>query len=526
MIIIGAGAAGMMAAIHASENYDVTIIEKNEKPGKKLFITGKGRCNVTNDSDRDTFLKNVVTNPKFLYSAINSYDQNAVIRDFESWGVNLKTERGNRVFPVTDHSSDIIKALEDQLKKRGVKVLYNTSVKRLIYEKLTADEKAADTDFARNENNSDANLEVADKNAAVKKTSIKKNNISDKCIYRVTGVELSKSNFEPKKAGQDSKKPSSKSERLYADVVVLATGGKSYPRTGSTGDGYRLIKPFNIDVEDPRPALVPIVLKEKDASEMMGLSLKNVSVKVTAHKSDFTSLKKDKVIYEDFGEMLFTHFGVSGPLCISASSYISKFLYDDVKKQLKTYEKNLEKMQKKAATTDSSYIVSDKTLNISAQPSDRPAFDYKSTNLELAVDLKPALTEEELDRRVLRDFQEFSNRDFQNSLGKLLPRLMVPVIVRRSGIRPDKKVNEITAEERLNLVQLLKNLKFTITGLRDFDEAIITGGGISVKEVNPQNMELKKVQSLRVAGELLDCDALTGGFNLQIAWCTAYMSAI
>ncbi len=438
MIIIGAGAAGMMTAIHASDRYDVTIIEKNEKPGKKLFITGKGRCNVTNATDEETFLKNVVTNPKFLYSAIYSYNQSSVMSDFERWGVHLKTERGNRVFPVSDHSSDVIKALTDELRRKNVKIIYNTSVKRIVTEDYTPD------------------------------------NPKDKYVSVVTGVEVT----------------GEKRGRIDADVVVVTTGGRSYERTGSTGDGYILITDVckDIDIMKPRPALVPITIKEPYAAEMMGLSLKNVSIKVIASKDSY-KLKKDKLIFEDFGEMLFTHFGVSGPLCISASSYISSFI--------------------------SSYNFKNDTH-----------IPYNNINgFSLELDLKPALSDEELERRVLRDFEEFHNREFQNSLGKLFPRLLIPVIVKRSGIKSDKKVNEITSEERQNLIYLIKHFKLTITGLRDFDEAIITGGGIGVKEINPQNMELKKVRNLRVAGEIIDCDALTGGFNLQIAWSTAYMAA-
>ncbi|MBO4863068.1 MAG: NAD(P)/FAD-dependent oxidoreductase [Eubacterium sp.] len=433
MIIIGAGAAGMMTAIHASENYDVTIIEKNEKPGKKLYITGKGRCNVTNASDEETFLKNVISNPRFLYSAIYSYNQEAVMRDFKKWGVPLKLERGNRVFPASDRSSDVIKALENQLRKRKVKILYNTPVNKLLYDRYESDDE------------------------------------KEKYAYKVMGVEL----------------PGDKV--MGADTIVIATGGLSYPLTGSTGDGLRLIKRFGIDVNDPRPALVPLETREKSVADMMGLSLKNVTVKVIARREKYPALKKDKVLYEDFGEMLFTHFGVSGPLCLSASSYISSFIYS-----------------KKNRLGDGS---------------------VPEINLDMEIDLKPALTEEELDRRVLRDFEEFRNRDFQNALGKLLPRLMIPVVVERSYIKPDKKVNEITAEERKRLIRTLKSFKLTVTGMRGFDEAIISGGGISVKEINPQNMELKKVKNLRVAGEIIDCDALTGGFNLQIAWSTAYMAS-
>ena len=435
MIIIGAGAAGMMCAIKASDRYNVTIIEKNDRPGKKLYITGKGRCNVTNDSDEETFLKNVVTNPKFLYSAIYSYNQTAVIDDFSNWGVPLKTERGNRVFPESDHSSDIIKALKMELQKRDISILYNTEVKRIITE-----------DF-----------------------------VEGKYLKQATGVEL--------KGGK----------KLNADVVVIATGGCSYAATGSTGDGYKFIEQINkslsgddIDVVSPRCSLVPLVTKESFVKDMMGLSLKNVSLKVVASKESFPKLKKDKVLYEDFGEMLFTHFGVSGPLCLSASSYISSF-----------------------AAKESSKIIGN--------------FDFGGITLE--IDLKPGLSEEDLDKRLLRDFEEYHNRDFQNSLGKLLPRLLIPVIIERSAIKPEKKVNSITSEERKKLIGVLKFFELNLFGLRGFDEAIITGGGISVKEINPQSMELKKVKNLRVAGEVVDCDALTGGFNLQIAWSTAYMAS-
>ena len=432
MVVIGAGAAGMMTALHASEKYDVTIIEKNEKPGKKLYITGKGRCNVTNNCDEETFLKNVITNPKFLYSAVYSYNPSRVIEDFESWGVSLKTERGNRVFPVSDRSSDVIKALSEQLKKRHIKVMYDSIVKEIITEEYISD------------------------------------NPKEKYIKKAVGLYVINKNTKKK-------------NKIEADVIVLATGGNSYQATGSTGDGYHFLRDMGVDIMPVRPSLVPLVTKE-DVSDLMGLSLKNVSVKVVAEKSKYQSLKKDKVLYEEFGEMLFTHFGVSGPLCLSASSYISSFSYD-----------------KKHAS--------------------------EKTDLLLEIDLKPALSIENLDKRILRDFEEFHNKDYQNSLGKLLPRLMVMEVVKRSGIRPDKKVNEITAEERKKLLDVIKHFKLSIVGLRGFDEAIITGGGVSVKEVNPQNMELRKIKNLRVAGEVLDCDALTGGFNLQIAWSTAFMAA-
>ncbi len=436
MIVIGAGAAGMMTAIKASERYSVIVIEKNEKPGKKLFITGKGRCNVTNASDEETFLKNVVTNPKFLYSSIYSYNQSQLMKDIEEWGTKLKVERGERAFPVSDHSSDIIKAFTNELNSLGVKVLYNSPVKRLITEE-------SDEGFI------------------------------------VKGVEL--------RSGK----------RMAADIVVLTTGGRSYPLTGSTGDGYEMVRKLGVEVVPPRPALVPLVTKEAFVKDIMGLSLKNVSIKVTAHKDDYPMLKKDKVLYTEQGEMLFTHFGVSGPLCLTASSYISSFIAQQSQKR----DEFSEKLRNKFEISRNFYP------------------------LELSIDLKPALTEDTLDKRILRDFEEFHNRDFQNSLGKLLPKTLIPVVIKISGINPEKKTNSITSEERKKLVSCLKNMKLTVIGLRGFEEAIITGGGISVKEINPQNMELKKVKNLRVAGEIIDCDALTGGFNLQIAWSTAFMAA-
>lgn len=448
MIIIGAGAAGMMTAIHASENYDVTIIEKNDRPGKKLYITGKGRCNVTNASDEETFLKNVVTNPKFLYSAIYSYNQSRVISDFESWGVRLKIERGNRVFPLSDHSSDVIKALSNKLNKCGVKILYNREVKDLIVDE--GDEYIGE---------------------------------ENEPIQTVVGVEYVQNGR-------------SKIEKLYADVVVITTGGYSYQATGSTGKGYEMLRKRGVTISPVRCALVPIETRESFVKELMGLSLKNVSLKVIASKDSYKTLKKSKILYEELGEMLFTHFGVSGPLCLSASSYISAFFDRESKKCMDKYPE------------ESGYMSND----------DIPG-------IVLEIDLKPGLSDEELDRRIIRDFEEFHNRDFQNSLGKLLPRLLIPVVIEKSGISPGKKVNSITSEERRKLLNVLKHFKLSVKRLRQFDEAIITGGGVSVKEINPHNMELKKIRNLRVAGEVIDCDALTGGFNLQIAWSTAYMAA-
>ena len=463
MIIIGAGAAGMMTAVHASKNYDVTIIEKNEKPGKKLFITGKGRCNVTNNCDEETFLKNVITNPKFLYSSIYNYNQSSVMKDFEKWGVKLKTERGNRVFPESDHSSDVIKALTEQMKKCSVKIIYNTEVVRVITEKRTES----------NDSSHDSSHDSVNCSGEANKNS------SD---LVATGVEIISQNSKNRKI-------------LKADVIVIATGGYSYQTTGSTGDGYKFVKDMGVDVTPIRSGLVPIVTREAEVKDLMGLSLKNVSLKVTALKENFPKLKKDKVIFEDFGEMLFTHFGISGPLVLSAASYISLFVYKERHKMI-------------SADEEESFIM-----------------DNNISGIKMEIDLKPALSIDELDKRILRDFDEFHNREFQNSLGKLLPRLLIPVIVKRSGIKAQKKVNEITAEERIKLRDTLKHFTLNMHSFRGFNEAIITGGGISVKEINPQTMELKKVKNLRVAGEVIDVDALTGGFNLQIAWSTAKIAA-
>ena len=432
MVVIGGGPAGMMTAVKAADSYNVVLIEKNEKLGKKLFITGKGRCNLTNDSDQETFLKNVITNYKFLYSAIYSYDQQAVMADFERWGLDIKTERGNRVFPLSDHSSDVIKTLENVLKDKGVKVLLNTSVTAIQTE---ADEEEK----------------------------------------RVTGVYAG-GKFFP------------------ADVVVVATGGLSYPQTGSTGDGFMLINAAEpeIDITETFPALCPLVIREDFCKEMMGLSLRNVKASVICREADKKGKVKDKKLYEEQGEMLFTHFGVTGPLMLSASSYI------------------VANMRKNKVKLNRGMI----------EPAEDDLPSYRIT-----IDLKPALSHEELDRRVVRDFEKYSNREFINALNELLPRLLIPVIVRLSGIPQDKRVNLISREERERLVRLLKSLEMNVAGIKGYNEAIITSGGISVKELNSSTMEFKKVRGLRAAGEIIDVDALTGGFNLQIAWSTAYLAA-
>ena len=404
VIVVGGGAAGMFAAIQAAKNgHQVTLYEKNEKLGKKIFITGKGRCNITNASDLEELFQAVVTNSKFLYSSFYGYTNQNVIDFFEEAGVPVKIERGNRVFPVSDHSSDVIRALEKEMKKAGVKICLNTEVK---------------------------NIEVQNekfKQVVLKDTTTQK-----------------------------------------ADACIIATGGLSYRSTGSTGDGYRFAENVGHKVTQCFPSLVPMETKEPWITELQGLSLRNVEAKILDGK---------KELYKDFGEMLFTHYGVSGPLIISASSYIGKKFED-------------KKGQKK--------------------------------ELILEIDLKPALTEEQLDQRVLRDFEENHNRQFKNAISKLFPAKLIPVMLELSKIDPEKKVNSIEKEERKNFVHLIKHFRMTLTGLRDFPEAIITKGGVNVKEIDPGTMESKLVKGLYFAGEVLDLDALTGGFNLQIAWSTGY----
>ncbi len=420
----------MMTAIKAAKRYNVTLIEKNEKLGKKLFITGKGRCNITNDSDKDTFLNNVPTNSRFLFSAINEYDQSDVIRDFKSWGLPLKTERGNRIFPVSDHSSDVIKTLENEMKKNNVQVLLNTKCEGFILEDYYSD---------------------------VPKSKYEK---------KITGVRL-----------RDNKGV----KILQADKVVLCTGGASYESTGSTGEGLNFLSFAGVSTKKFMPSLVPFNIKESFCKEMMGLSLKNVNLKIVLKASKDAKKKKDKVLYDEFGEMLFTHFGISGPLVLTASSYIHKYFNEDTFKA--------------------------------------------ESELECFIDLKPALDIEMLDKRILRDFESNENKEFQNVLGLLLPRLMVPVVVSLSGIDGKRKVNLITHDERMKLISVLKNFPLTIDSLRGMNEAIISTGGVLIKEIDPRTMELKKIKNLKVAGEIIDCDALTGGFNLQIAWSTANLAA-
>lgn len=400
--VIGGGAAGMMTAVLAAgEKTEIHLYEKNEKLGKKLFITGKGRCNVTNDCPTEEFFTNVVTNPKFLYSSAYSFDSAQVQEFFEAAGVRLKVERGNRVFPESDHSSDIIRALETELKRKNVQVHKNTKVKELLFE-------------------------------------------GD----RVKGIRL-----------ENGK------ELFYNDVVV-ATGGMSYQTTGSDGDGYRFAEKAGLAVTPLRPALVPLETEEAYIRELQGLSLKNVTMTIKNGK---------KTLFDGFGEMLFTHFGISGPLGLSASSYIGKALEQQ---PLKGY-----------------------------------------------LNLKPALTEEQLDARILREFEENRNKQFRNVINSLFPAKLLPVMLSLGGIDPYKQVNAVSKAERQHFEELITHFPFTVTGTRGFREAIITQGGVSVKEIRPGTMEAKKKEGLYFVGEVLDLDALTGGFNLQIAWASAHAAA-
>lgn len=393
----------MMAAIAAAGcGHCVQIYEKNEKLGKKIYITGKGRCNLTNACDTEELFGNVVHNPKFLYSSFYAFTNFDMMELMEQCGCPVKTERGNRVFPVSDKSSDVIRALSDRLKDLGVKIHLHEEVAGLLTE-----------------------------------------------AGAVTGIRLRRGRAE------------------RADAVIVATGGLSYPATGSTGDGYRFAKEQGHTVTELSPALVPFVIKESVVKDLQGLSLRNINARI---------LKGGKVLYEEFGEMLFTHFGVSGPVLLTASSFVAEAL--------------------------------------------------KKEPLTLSLDLKPALTSEQLDARLLRDFDEFRNKQYKNALVHLLPSKMLPVIVNRSGIDPEKKVHEITRQERQQIIGAVKDFRLTITGLRDYKEAIITQGGVSVREVNPSTMESKKVRNLYFAGEVLDLDAVTGGFNLQIAWSTGYLAGM
>ena len=432
VIVVGGGPAGMMSAISsAEEGNKVILIEKNKSLGKKLLITGKGRCNITSSLDIDEFIKNIPGNGKFLYSSFKNYTNVDIINFLKKQGLEVKEERGNRYFPVTDKSLDVLNCFKKRIKELNVEIYYEETVSELLTEnfKVKLDKEKLSKDYSQS-NNTD-----------------KENNI------KVIGVKTNKHEF-------------------FADKVIIATGGKSYPLTGSTGDGYKLAKNVGHTIKKIKPSLIPFVCNEKDiCQELQGLSLKNVGIFIE-------DILKNKKIYDDFGEMLFTHFGVSGPVILSASAHLVRY-------------KNIDEL-------------------------------LKNNKIVLHIDLKPALSKEKLDDRIIRDFEEFKNKQFKNSLEKLLPQKMIEPIIQLSEIKPEKPVNEITKLEREKLVNLLKDFKLTIKGFRPIDEAIITSGGVSIKEINPSTMESKIVKNLYFAGEVIDVDAYTGGFNLQIAYSTGF----
>lgn len=406
VVVIGGGPAGMMSAISAAKSGDkVVLLEKNNILGKKILITGKGRCNITSSLDIDDFINNIPGNGRFLYSAFENFDNKDIIELLKKEGVSVKEERGNRYFPISDRAEDVRMALERETKKAGVDVKLNSKV---------------------------CGIEIEDS--------------------RVKSVVL-------------------ENGKIDADKIILATGGKSYPLTGSNGEGYKIAEELGHTIKDVRGSLVPLIAEKSVCSKMQGLSLRNVGIVLY-------DVEKDKKIYSDFGEMLFTHFGVSGPTILSGSAHLLR--YKDVDKKI------------------------------------------SDGKIVLKIDLKPALSFEQLDARILRDFTEVKNKQFKNSLDKLLPKKMIDVVIDKSKINPEKHVNEITREERMNLIKLLKCFEIRIDGFRPVDEAIVTAGGISVKEINPKTMESKIVSGLYFAGEIIDVDAYTGGFNLQIAYSTGF----
>ena len=416
VIVIGGGPAGMMSAItSAKEGNEVYLLEKNNTLGKKLLITGKGRCNITSSLEMDDFIKNIPGNGRFLYSAFQSYTNKDIIEFLKQKGLSVKEERGNRIFPTTDKAQSVLDCFENELKKLKVHVLFGSKVKKILTQDIE----------------------------------------EEKFSKKVIGVELENG------------------KRIMADKVILATGGKSYPLTGSTGDGYKLANALGHTITEIHASIVPLEADKKICQTLQGLSLRNVKINIK-------DIEKNKKIYEDFGEMMFTHFGVSGPTILSSSAHLLRY-------------KNIDRL-------------------------------LKERKIVLSIDLKPALNEEILDSRILRDFEEFKNKDFKNSLDKLLPQKLIPYIVRKSKILADKKVNEITKVERKKIVKLLKNLEVTIEGFRPIEEAIVTAGGISTKEINPKTMESKIVKNLAFAGEVIDVDAYTGGFNLQIAYSTGFLA--
>ena len=412
VIVIGGGPAGMIAAISSAKSENkVILIEKNDILGKKMLITGKGRCNITSSLDMDEFIKNIPGNGKFLYSSFQNFTNQDIINLLKENGLEVKQERGNRIFPVTDKAQSVVDCFERGIKKYpNIEIKLNTEVK-----------------------------EICTENGAV------------------TGVKIENGKI------------------LNAEKVILATGGKNYPSTGSNGDGYKIAEKIGHTINKPVGSLVPLTAETKLCQSLQGLSLRNVKILMR-------DTKNNKTIYEDFGEMLFTHFGVSGPTILSGSAHLLRY-------------KNLDEI-------------------------------LKESKLKLFIDLKPALDTNTLDLRIRRDFEEFKNKEFKNSLEKLLPQKMIPAIIELSGINPLKRVNEITREERAKLVSLMKNFEVIITGFRPVEEAIVTAGGVSIKEINPKTMESKIISGLFFAGEIIDVDAYTGGFNLQIAYSTGYTAGL
>lgn len=413
VVVIGGGPAGMIAAITAAEEKnEVILIEKMNMLGRKLLITGKGRCNITSSLEMEDFIKNTPGNGMFLYSAYQQYTNKDIINLLKKHKVEVKEERGNRIFPVSDRSKDVLNALIEELKEKKVKIKLEEKVEKIITKKENEEEK-------------------------------------------IIGVKTNK-------------------ETIECDKIILATGGKSYPKTGSTGDGYKIAKNIGHTITDIKPSLVPLeIYDEEIKNKLQGLSLRNVKIKLE-------DKEKGKTIYEDFGEMLFTHFGVSGPTILSSSAHLVR---------TKKIEEKL-----------------------------------KNKKIILKIDLKPALTEEKLDARILRDFQEEKNKQFKNSLDKLLPQKLIPIIIKRTKINPEKQVNSITKEERQKLIKNLKDFEIEIKDFRPIEEAIITSGGIKIKEINPKTMESKLIKNLYFAGEIIDVDSYTGGFNLQIAYSTGYVA--